>query len=161
MSREFKTPDYEATLHSMVTWREAVPVHHRARLVVEVLTPLEGSPIDAREAPVGGVALAPEIRLGLLGEGSASGVFRARPLERTPSENLPFRLVASGGHPAHDTRAHFRKPLLVQMQEWFVPIRRWAQTAGVCPVGHLRLDGRTLRAEASPPQAVSAKRRLE
>ena len=63
MSREFKTPDYEATLNSTITLREAVPVNHLARFVVDVITQLDLSPIYARFAPVGGVALAPEILL--------------------------------------------------------------------------------------------------
>jgi len=91
MSREFKTPDYEATLNSTVTLREAVPVNHLARFVVDVITHLDLSPIYARYAAVGGVAIAPEILLGLLFYGYATGVFSSRQLERATKENLAFR----------------------------------------------------------------------
>lgn len=64
MSSEFTTPDYEAILNSTVTLRDAIPVNHLARFVVDVITQLDLRPIYARYAPVGGVAIAPEILLG-------------------------------------------------------------------------------------------------
>ncbi len=58
MSREFKTPNYEGTLNSTITLREALPLNHLARFVVDVITQLDLSPIYARYAAVGGAALA-------------------------------------------------------------------------------------------------------
>src|SRR6266849_7911764 len=109
MSREFKTPDYEAALTATVTLREAVPLNHLARFVVDVITQLDLSPIYARYAPVGGVAIAPEILLGLLFYGYATGVFSSRKIERATAESIPFRFVASGLHTDHDNIANFRK----------------------------------------------------
>jgi transposase len=161
MSREFKTPDYEATLNSTVSLREAVPVNHLARFVVDVITQLDLSPIYVRYAPVGGVALAPEILLGLLFYGYATGVFSSRKIERATTENLAFRFVASGLHPDHDTIANFRKTFLAEIQELFVQILLLAQTAGVFQLGNISLDGSKIRADASKHQAVSYKRLLE
>lgn len=161
MSREFKTPDYEATLRSTITLREALPLNHLARFVVDVITQLDLRPIYARYAPVGGIAIAPEILLGLLFYGYATGVFSSRKLERATTENLAFRYVASGLHPDHDTIAHFRKTYLNEIQELFVQILLLAQTAGVLQLGNISLDGSKIRADASKHQAVSYKRLLE
>ncbi len=161
MSREFKTPDYEATLNSSITLREALPLNHLARFVVDVITQLDLQPIYARYAPVGGVALAPEILLGLLFYGYATGVFSSRKIERATYENIPFRFVASGLHPDHDTIANFRKTFLPEIQELFVQILLLAQTAGVFQLGNISLDGSKIRADASKHQAVSYKRLLE
>lgn len=161
MSREFKTPDYEATLNSSITLREALPLNHLARFVADVITQLDLRPIYARYAPVGGVAIAPEILLGLLFYGYATGVFSSRKIERATHENIPFRFVASGLHPDHDTIANFRKTFLAEIQELFVQILLLAQTAGVFQLGNISLDGSKIRADASKHQAVSYKRLLE
>ncbi len=158
MSREFKTPDYDATLNSTLTLREALPVNHLARFVVDVISQLDLSPLYARYAPTGGIAIAPEILLGLLFYGYATGVFSSRKLERATHENIPFRYVASGLHPDHDTIAHFRKTFLAEIQELFVQILLLAQTAGVFQLGNISLDGSKIRADASKHQAVSYKR---
>src|ERR1700682_5932149 len=161
MSREFKTPDYEATLNSTISLREALPLNHLARFVVDVITQLDLRPIYAGYAPVGGAAIAPEILLGLLFYGYATGVFSSRKLERATTENIPFRYIASGLHPDHDTIAHFRKTFLPEIQELIVQILLLAQTAGVFQLGNLSLDGTKIRADASKHQALSYKRLLE
>lgn len=161
MSREFKTPDYDATLNSTITLREALPLHHLARFVVDVISQLDLSPIYRRYAPVGGVAIAPEILLGLLFYGYATGVFSSRKIERATQENIPFRFIGSGLHPDHDTIAHFRKTFLSEIQELFVQILLLAQTAGVFQLGNISLDGSKIHADASKHQAVSYKRLVE
>ena len=161
MSREFKTPDYDATLNATITLREALPVNHLARFVVDVITQLDLRSIYAHYAPVGGVAIAPEILLGLLFYGYATGVFSSRKIEHATRESIPFRFIASGLHPDHDTLAHFRKTFLAEIQELFVQILLLAQTAGVFRLGNLSVDGSKIRADASKHQAVSYKRLLE
>jgi transposase len=160
MSREFKNPDYEGTLNSTLTLREALPLNHLARFVVDVVAQLDLSPVYARYAPIGGIAIAPEILLGLLFYGYATGVFSSRKLERASYESIPFRYLASGLHPDHDTIAHFRKTFLPEIQEMFVQILLLAQTAGVFQLGNISLDGSKIHADASKHQAVSYKRLL-
>ena len=122
MTRQFKTPDYEATLNQTITLREALPLNHLARFVVDVIAQLDLSRIYAGYAPLGGIAFAPEILLGLLFYGYATGVFSSRKIERATYEHIPFRFIASGLHPDHDTIAHFRKTFLAEIQELFVQI---------------------------------------
>jgi transposase len=160
MSRKFKTPDYEATLNQTVSLREALPPNHLARFVVDVIALLNLSAIYARYAAVGGEAIAPEILLGLLFYAYATGLFSSRKIERATYESLPFRYVAGGVHPDHDTIAHFRKTFLAEIQELFVQILLLAQAAQVLKLGNISLDGSKIHADASKSQAVSYKRLL-
>ncbi|MEK7323843.1 MAG: transposase [Chloroflexota bacterium] len=106
-------------------------------------------------------ALAPEILLGLLFYGYATGVFSSRKIEKATFENIPFRFVASGWHPDHDTIANFRKTFLPELQELFVQILLLAQVVGVLKLGNLSLDGSKIHADASKSKAVSYKRLVE
>ena len=161
MTRQFKTPDYEATLNLTITLRDALPLNHLARFVVDVITQLDLSRIYAGYAPVGGVAFAPEILLGLLFYGYATGVFSSRKIERQTYESIPFRFIASGLHPDHDTIANFRKAFLAEIQDLFVQILLLAQEAGVFKLGNVSIDGSKIHADASKHHAVSYKRLIE
>jgi transposase len=161
MSRKFKTPDYEATLNQTINLGEALPPNHLARFVVDVIAQLDLSAIYQRYAPFGGEALAPEILLGLLFYGYATGVFSSRKIERATSESIPFRFVAGGWHPDHDTIAHFRKTFLAEIQDLFVQILLLAQAAHVLQLGNISLDGSKIHADASKSHAVSYKHLLD
>lgn len=158
MSRKFRTANYDETLNLSVTLREVLPPNHLARFVVDVISQLDVSAIYARYASRGGEAFAPEILLGLLFYGYATGVFSSRKIERATYESLPFRFLAGNLHPDHDTIAHFRQAFLSEIQELFVQILLLAQTAGVLQLGNLSLDGTKLHADASKSHAVSYKR---
>jgi len=161
MTRPFKTPDYEAILNSSITLREVLPPNHLARFVIDVIAQLDLGRIYAHYAPVGGVAMAPEILLGLLFYGYATGVFSSRKIERASYESIPFRFIAGGWHPDHDTIANFRKTFLAELQELFVQILLLAQEAGVFKLGNLSIDGSKIHADASKHHAVSYKRLVE
>jgi transposase len=161
MSRKFKTPDYEATLKQTISLSEALPPNHLARFVVDVIAQLDLSMIYKRYAPSGGEAIAPEILLGLLFYGYATGLFSSRKLERATYESIPFRFVAGGLHPDHDTVAHFRKTFLAEIQDLFVQILLLAQAAHVLNLGNISLDGSKIHADASKSHAVSYKHLLD
>jgi transposase len=129
--------------------------------MVEVIAQLDLSALYGRYGERGGEAIAPEILLGLLFYGYATGVFSARKLERATYESLPFRFIAGDLHPDHDTIAHFRKTFLGELKELFVQILLLAQAAGVLKVGNLSLDGTKIHADASKSKAISYKRLLE
>jgi transposase len=161
MSRRFKTANYEETLQQTIQLGEALPTNHLARFVVDVISQLDLSEIYARYAVRGGEAFAPEILLGLLFYGYASGVFSSRKIEKASYESIPFRYVAGGLHPDHDTIANFRKAFLEEIQKLFVKILLLAQEVGVLKLGNLSLDGSKIHADASKSHAVSYKRLLE
>src|SRR4030066_355392 len=112
MTRRFKRPDYATTLQTSIQLGEALPPNQLARFVVDVIAQLDVSKLYARYAPEGGEAIAPEILLGLLFYGYATGVFSSRKIEKATYESLPFRFLAGGLHPDHDTIANFRKTFL-------------------------------------------------
>jgi transposase len=158
MTRRFKRPDYEATLQTNIQLSEALPPNQLARFVVDVIAQLDVSNLYARYAPEGGEAIAPEILLGLLFYGYATGVFSSRKIEKGTYESIPLRFIASGLHPDHDTIANFRKTFLTEIQDLFVQVLLLAKTAGVLKVGNISLDGTKIHADASKSKAVSYKR---
>ena len=129
--------------------------------MVDIISQLDLSKIYAQYAPVGGEAIAPEILLGLLFYGYAVGIFSSRKIEKATHESIPFRYIAGGQHPDHDTIAHFRKKFLVEIKELFVQILLLAQAAGVLKLGNISLDGSKIHADASKSKAVSYKRLIE
>ncbi|MCC6189124.1 MAG: transposase [Anaerolineales bacterium] len=136
---------------------------HRAfpQGVVGVIGQLDLSALYARHGPVGGEPFAPELPLGLLFYGYATGAFSSRKIEKATCESLPFRFVAGNLHPDHDTLAQFRKTFLGEIGELFVHILLLAQTAGVLKLGNLSLDGSKIHADAFKSHAVSYKRLIE
>ena len=155
MARKFKKPDYTAISKAPISLGEAIPANHLARFVVDIVAHLDMSPIYRRYADVGGEAIAPEVLLGLLFYGYATGKFSSRKIEKGTYEDLGFRFVGGGLHPDHDTIAHFRKTFLPELQGLFVQILLMAQLSGVLKVGNLSLDGSKIHADASKSKAVS------
>src|SRR3989304_5231961 len=107
MSRKFRMPDYETTLSTPIQLGVALGADHLARFVVNIISQLDLSKIYAGYAERGGEAIAPEVLLGLLFYGYATGGFSSRKIEKATYENLAFRYVAGGRAPAphHPARA--------------------------------------------------------
>jgi transposase len=161
MTRKFKTADYDAGLDLQVSVREVLPTSHRARFVVGVIAQLDLSRMYARYSTLGGEPFAPEILLGLLFYGYATGVVSSRRIEKATYESIPFRFIAGNLHPDHDTIAHFRQSFLVEIQELFVQVLLLAQELGVLKLGNISLDGTRIHADAAKSHAVSYARLLE
>ena len=161
MTRKFKTADYDAALDLQVSVREVLPANHLARFVVEVVAQLDLSRLYARYSTRGGEPFAPEILLGLLFYGYATGVLSSRRIEKATHESIPFRFIAGNLHPDHDTIANFRKSFLPEIQELFVQVLLLAQALGVLKLGNISLDGTRIHADAAKSHAVSYKRLLE
>ena len=161
MTRKFKTVDYEAALEQTVSLREALPANHLARFVVDVVAELDLSGIYERYGLRGGEAYAPEVLLALLFYGYATGVFSSRKIEKATHETLPFRFVAGGLHPDHDTLANFRKTFRAEIKDLFVQVLLLAQAAGYLKLGNISMDGSKVHANASKSKAVSYKRLRE
>jgi len=155
MSRKFKSADYDATLDVTVRLGDCLPPDHLARFVVDTIAQRDLAAIYARYAARGGQPYAPEILLGLLFYGYATGVFSTRKIERATSETVPFRFIASNLHPDHDTLATFRKTFLPELKDLFVQVLLLAQLAGVLKLGNISLDGTKIHADAGIRKAVS------
>ena len=157
-SKRFIAVDYEKALELTVNLRECLPADHLARFVVAVISLLDLSCIYVHYGNRGGQAYAPEILLGLLFYGYATGVFSSRKIEKATYESIPFRFIAGGLHIDHDTIASFRKTFLPEIRELFVQILVLAYVAGVLKLGNISLDGSKIHADASKSKAVSYKR---
>jgi transposase len=161
MKRTFKTVDYDQALDLTVRLGDCLPPDHLARFVVDSVAQLDLSALYAHYGTRGGEPYAPEVLLGLLLYGYASGVFSSRKIERATYEAVPFRFIAGNLHPDHDTLATFRRTFLPELKELFVQVLLLAQEAGVLKLGTISLDGTKIHADASKHHAVSYKRLLE
>ena len=161
MARRFKTVDYEQSGKQTITIDDCLPANHLARFIVEIIALLDLRAFYAHYAPVGGEPIAPEILLGLLLLGYATGVFSSRKVEKATYESIPFRFIAGGLHPDHDTIANFRKTFLSEIVAVFVQVLVIAQQAGILKLGNISLDGSKIHADASKSHAVSYGRLLK
>lgn len=161
MSRTFKTVDYDTALDLTVRLGDCLPPEHLARFVVDSVALLDLSALYARYGARGGEPYAPEVLLGLLLYGYATGVFSSRKIERATYEAVPFRFIAGNRQPDHDTIAAFRRTFLAELKDLFVQVLLLAQEAGVLTLGTISLDGTKIHADASKSKAVSYKRLLE
>jgi transposase len=161
MARRFRMFDYEKSLDQTVTIRDVLPPDHLARFIVRVISWLDVSAIYAKYGDEGGEAYAPELLLGLLFYGYATGVFSSRKIEKATYESIPFRFLAGGWHPDHDTIANFRKTFLPEITDLFAQVLVVAHELGVLKLGNISVDGSKVHADASKSQAVSYGRLLQ
>ena len=161
MARRFRMFDYEKSLDQTITMRDVLPPDHLAFFIAQVISWLDVSAIYAKYADEGGEAYAPELLLGLLFYGYATGVFSSRKIENETYESIPFRFLASGWHPDHDTIASFRKTFLPEITDLFAQVLVVAHELGVLKLGNISVDGSKVHADASKSQAVSYGRLLQ
>jgi len=161
MARQFKMVNYDESLRQTVTIEECLPPNHLARFIIGVIALLDLRALYAHYASVGGEAFAPEVLLGLLFYGYATGVFSSRKMEQATYDSIPFRFIAGGWHPDHDTLANFRKTFLPHITQLFVQVLVVAHELGYLNLGNISLDGTKVRADASKHHAVSYGRLLE
>src|SRR2546427_1568238 len=161
MSRRFISVDDEQALDVTVRLDDCRPPEQLARFVVDSVAQLDRSALYAEYGPRGGEPYPPEVLLGLLLYGYATGVFSSRKIERATYEAVPFRFIAGNLHPDHDTLATFRRTFLPELKDLFVQVLLLAQEAGVLTLGTISLDGSKIHADASKHKAISYKRLLE
>ena len=145
-------------LKQTVSIEDCLPPTHLSRFIVETIGKLDLSGIYQSYGPRGGIAIAPEILLGLLLYGYATGVFSSREIERATHESIPFRFIAGNLHPDHDTIAHFRVRFQVQIEELFIQVLEQALQSGILVLEDISVDGSKIHADASKSHAVSYKR---
>src|SRR3979409_1529712 len=94
---------------------EWLPERHLARFVVEVVEGLDLRSMSGSYRGSGEASYPPELLLGLIIYGYATGVFSSRKLERATYDSVAFRFIAANEHPDHDTIAAFRRRFLKQI----------------------------------------------
>lgn len=155
MNLRFKTVDRETPYLLPPSVQDWVPEQHLARFVVDVVSKLDLHELKMPYTGVGSEAFNPEMLLGLLFYGYATGVFSSRKLETATYDSLAFRYIAANTHPDHDTIAAFRKRFLEKLKPLFVQILLLAKTMGFLKLGKISLDGSKVQANASKHSALS------
>ena len=134
---------------------EWLPERHLARFVMEVIGTLDLRLMTVRYRGSGEASYHPQLLLGILVYGYATGVFSSRKLERATYDSVAFRFVAANEHPDHDTIATFRRRFLPQIKALFVQVLGVAREMGVLDLGTVALDGTKIHANASRHSALS------
>src|SRR6201997_2421811 len=134
---------------------EWLPERHLARFVVEVIEGLDLRAFIGSYRGSGSASYHPEMLLGLLVYGYATGVFSSRKLERATYDSVAFRFIAANDHPDHDTIATFRRRFLKEIEALFVKVLVLAREMGVLKLGTVALDGTKIHASASRHRALS------
>ena len=134
---------------------EWLPEQHLARFVVEVIEKLDLRSMSGCYRGSGSASYHPQVLLGVLVYGYATGVFSSRKLERASYDSVAFRFIAANDHPDHDTIATFRRRFLKQIEGLFVQVLLMAREMGVLKLGTVGLDGTKLHANASRHSALS------
>jgi transposase len=137
---------------------EWLPQRHLARFVVEVVEGLDVRAMTSRYRGSGEASYHPQLLLGLIIYGYATGVFSSRKLERATYDSVAFRFIAANEHPDHDTIAVFRRRFLKQIEPLFVQVLGVARELGVLKLGTVALDGTKIHANASRHSALSYER---
>jgi len=134
---------------------EWLPERHLARFVVEIVEGLDLRAMTGSYRGTGEAPYHPQLLLGLIIYGYATGVFSSRKLERATYDSVAFRFVAANEHPDHDTIAMFRRRFLKQIEVLFVQVLGVAREIGVLKLGTVALDGTKIHANASRHSALS------
>ena len=134
---------------------EWLPERHLARFVVEVIGALDLRAMTGSYRGSGEASYHPELLLGLIVYGYATGVFSSRKLERATYDSVAVRFVVANQHPDHDTIANFRRRFLPQIEALFVQVLSLAREMGVLKLGTVALDGTKIHANASRHSALS------
>ena len=134
---------------------EWLPERHLARFVVEVTAGLDLRVLTGSYRGSGEASYHPELLLGLIIYGYATGVFSSRKLERATYDSVAFRFIAANQQPDHDTIAAFRRRFLPQIEALFVQVLGMAREMGVLKLGTVALDGTKIHANASRHSALS------
>jgi transposase len=82
---------------------EWLPERHLARFVAELVGGLDLRAMTGSYRGSGEASYHPELLLGLIIYGYATGVFSSRKLERATYDSVAFRFIAANEHPDHGT----------------------------------------------------------
>src|SRR3954462_5326606 len=134
---------------------EWLPKTHLAPFVVEVIDGLDLSTMTKSYRGSGSASYHPEVLLGIVVYGYATGVFSSRKLERATYDSVAVRFLAANQHPDHDTLATFRRRFLAQIEGLFVQVLLVAREMGMLKLGTVALDGTKIHANASRHSALS------
>ncbi len=101
----------------------------------------------------------PTRMVALLLDAYSQGRYASRRLAEACEERVDVMAVTARQRPALRTISDFRKRHRSALGGLFTPVLQLCQKAGMGRLGHVALDGTTLRANAATPKAMSSGRR--
>ena len=137
MLSDFLTPDRDSLYLLPPSVQDWLPVNHLARFIVDIVAQLDLTSLRDAYAGRGCKAYDPEMLLGLLFYGYATGTFSSRKLELATYESIAFRYIAGNTHPDHDTIANFRKRFLCELKPLFIQILSLAHEMNIFKIGKI------------------------
>jgi transposase len=155
MSDHFRPLDRDKLFLFPPSVQEWLPEDHLARFIADIVGKLDMRSLRASYAGRGVEAYQPEMLVGLLFYGYATGVFSSRKLERATYDSVAFRYIAANQHPEHDTIATFRRRFLPAVKACFKQILLIAAESGMLKIGRVSIDGTKVKANASKHHALS------
>ena len=155
MRLKFLPVDRQTPMMFPPSVQELLPENHLARFVVEILEQLDLCRFTDVYAGNGKLAYHPEVMLGILIYGYATGVFTSRGIEKACYDSMAFRFIASEGHPDHDTIANFRARFDSEIKDIFTQVLTIASRMKLVKLGTISVDGSKIKANASKHSALS------
>jgi transposase len=152
---QFRQCDRETSYLLPPSVDDWLPKDHLARFVVDIVEQLDLSAMSRQYRGSGTAAYHPEVLLGLLIYGYATGTFSSRRIEQATYDSLAFRYIAANTHPDHDTLCTFRKRFLREIERLFVQVLQIARELKLLKLGTVALDGTKVHANASRHSALS------
>jgi transposase len=164
MSKTYREYEPDQLLLLPPDMREWLPEGHLALFIGDVVEELDLSAIyesyedgDGRGQP----PYAPRLLVKVLVYAYCKGKPSSRKIEQATYDEVPFRVLAAGAHPDHDTIASFRQRHLKALAGLFVQVLQLCREAGLVKLGHVALDGTKIKANASKHKAMSYARMCE
>ncbi len=114
-----------------------------------------------RKDPRGERPYAPQMMVGLLLYGYATGVFSSRKLEKATTEGIAFRVLAGGAHPHFTTLHQFRATHREALARLFVQVLEACQKAGLETLDRVAIDGTKMKANTNKHKAMSYDRLMK
>jgi transposase len=151
----FRTIDRQTSFLLPPSIDEWLPEKHLARFIVEIIGTFNLFPMVNSYRGSGSASYHPQLLLGIIVYGYATGVFSSRKLERATYDSVAFRFIAANSHPDHDTIATFRKRFLPEIEDIFLQVLKLAKEMGMLKFGTVGLDGTKIHANASKHSALS------
>lgn len=134
---------------------EWLPTGHLARFVAEIVQQLDLRALESAYRGSGKAAYHPEMLVGLLIYGYATGTYSSRAIEKATYDSVAFRYIAANQHPDHDTLCAFRRRFLKEIEQLFMQVLQVAGEMKLVKLGTVSLDGTKIHANASRHNALS------
>ncbi len=149
---------YAPDVRAVVRLEEALPPEHPVHMFVDLVRSIDLGHFVIPPGPKGEKPYHPHALFGVLAWGYLHGVRSSRKLARLARQEATFVYLAGGGQPHYRTLARFRRDNAAAFTAVFQETVRLALHLGLAKLGHVALDGTTLKADSPKHKAMSSGR---